>query len=34
MTLQTKEEPSLDEAINFVRLLKKYKDDHLYVEYD
>ena len=34
ITMQTKEEPSLDEAINFVRLLKKYKEDHLYVEYD
>ena len=32
--LHTKEEPSSDEAINFVRLLKKYKEDHLYVEYD
>ena len=24
----------MDEAINFVRLLKKFKEDHLYVEYD
>lgn len=29
-----KEDSSSDEALNFVRLLKKYKEDHLYVEYD
>ena len=29
-----KDEHSLDESLNFVRLLKKYKEDHLYVEYD
>lgn len=28
------EEPSSDDTINFVRLLKKYRDDHLFVEYD
>lgn len=31
---EPKDGDGADEALNFVRLLKKYKDDHLYVEYD